>query len=139
MNSGLMKPSPELAAMIASKASPEMRPLLLAWCTELLAIRNSDASNQEKVQRAFIATRDAKAVWPVVKEMAAEAKRFGWQMRGWVSRLGLTSAAASTLLFGNQCSGIAALGGAISVPLWIVFGAGASFIGILIDEIRANG
>ena len=139
MENRLMEPSPELAAMIASKASPEVRALLLTWGTELLAIRNSDASNNEKIKRAFVATRDATAAWPIIKDLAAEAKRHGWEMRGWAGRLGLSASAASMLLFGSHCSGIAALGGAISVPLWVVFGAGAGFVGMLIDELKARG
>ena len=41
-------------------------------------------------------------------------------------------------LFGGQGAGIAALGAAIGVPLWVVFGAGAAFAGVLYEEITGK-
>lgn len=39
-------------------------------------------------------------------------------------------------MFSGQGAGIAALGGAIGVPLWVVFGAGGAFVGVFIDEAK---
>jgi hypothetical protein len=36
---------------------------------------------------------------------------------------------------GGQGAGVAALGTAVGVPLWVVFGAGATFLGVLYEEI----
>jgi hypothetical protein len=138
MESEPRTPSSALAARIVSNASLEIRALLLTWGTALLAIRESDACNEEKIKCAFIATRDAQPLWPIIKDLVGEAKRCGWEMRGWAGRLGLSTASASMLLFGSQCAGIAALGGAISVPLWVVFGAGSGFMATLIDEIKSR-
>ena len=52
------------------------------------------------------------------------------------ARLGISAAALGLLFFSGQAAGIAAMGGAIGVPLWIVFGAGGTFAGVLIDEIK---
>jgi hypothetical protein len=42
------------------------------------------------------------------------------------------------LTLSGQGAGIAALGGAIGLPLWVVFGAGGAFLGVLIEEIRKS-
>lgn len=67
-----------------------------------------------------------------------ELKRLGWDERGLKGRLGVGGAATGLLLFGSQGAGIAALGTAFAVPLWVVFGAGATFIGVLYDEITSK-
>jgi hypothetical protein len=49
--------------------------------------------------------------------------------------LGSGGAAVGVALFGGQSAGIAALGTAIGVPLWVVFGAGAAFAKSLHSEL----
>jgi hypothetical protein len=64
--------------------------------------------------------------------LGVEIKRVGWDERGLPERIALSAAAtAAALIFSGQGAGIAALGGAIGVPLWVVFGAGGAFIGVL--------
>jgi hypothetical protein len=38
--------------------------------------------------------------------------------------------------FGSQGAGVAALGTAVGVPLWVISGAGASMAGVLLDELK---
>ena len=45
-------------------------------------------------------------------------------------------AAVTALTLSGQGAGIAALGGAIGVPLFVVFGAGGALAGVIIDEVR---
>jgi hypothetical protein len=42
-------------------------------------------------------------------------------------------------LFGPANAGIAALGSAVAVPLWVVFGAGAMFARHLYEELGRQG
>lgn len=49
--------------------------------------------------------------------------------------MGLSAAAVGLAVFGNQAAGIAALGSAIGVPLWIVLGAGSMFADQLLKEL----
>jgi hypothetical protein len=65
--------------------------------------------------------------------LGVEIKRVGWDQRGLPERITLSAAAVAALIFSGQGAGIAALGGAIGVPLWVVFGAGGAFIGVLIE------
>lgn len=76
---------------------------------------------------ALRATFASKATWPILKALAkslkgaavvASGNRFG--------RVGLVAVGA-VAVFGGQGAGIAALGGAIGLPLWIVVGSGYAF------------
>ena len=68
--------------------------------------------------------------------LGSEIKRVSWDQRGLAERMALSAAAVAALIFSGQGAGIAALGGAIGVPLWVVFGAGGAFAGVIIDEAK---
>ena len=71
----------------------------------------------------------------MIKLMSREMKRYGWDNRSTSTRFGLTGAAVGIALFGGQTAGIAALGGAVGVPLWIVLSSGALFAHTLYSEL----
>ena len=48
----------------------------------------------------------------------------------------MTEATTTLTRAAGQGAVIVALGGAIGVPLWVVFGAGGAFAGLLIEEIE---
>ncbi|KQP30603.1 hypothetical protein ASF49_13955 [Methylobacterium sp. Leaf104] len=81
----------------------------------------------------------SKAVWPVVKIIGRQTKRVTWDDRSTTARFGLGGAIAGAVLFGGQSAGIAALGTAVGVPLWVVLGAGASFANVLREELSRKG
>jgi hypothetical protein len=68
-----------------------------------------------------------------MKRAAKELKRVGWDKRSWKARLGMGAVIATLMTVGNAGAGIAALGTAIGVPLWIVIGAGA-----IVDEVASK-
>jgi hypothetical protein len=65
-------------------------------------------------------------------------KELGWDNRGLSGRLGIATAIATVVVFGGQGAGIAALGTAIGVPLWVVFGAGAAFLGEIYERFSGR-
>src|SRR5690606_15189222 len=65
-------------------------------------------------------------------------KELGWDNRGLSGRLGIATAIATVVVFGGQGAGIAALGTAIGVPLWVVFGAGAAFLGEVYEKFTGK-
>ena len=65
-------------------------------------------------------------------------KELGWDNRGISGRLGIATAIATAVIFGGQGAGIAALGTAIGVPLWVVFGAGAAFLGEIYERFTGK-
>jgi hypothetical protein len=70
--------------------------------------------------------------------IAKSLKTAAWDKRGLPARLALSAAIAGVLFFGGQGAGIAALGSAIGLPLWVVFGAGGAFLGVLYEEITGK-
>jgi hypothetical protein len=128
----------DLAIRIARGASDAQRIALAAWAHELLEIRASNLSTFKKGKRALEATLQTKVVWPAAKIAAQEIKRLTWDERGYKGRWGLLGALTGLLIFGGQGAGIAALGTAIGVPLWVVLGAGAAFAAGLYEEITSK-
>lgn len=126
----------QLATAYLDQASREERTALLFWATQLIAIRDANLPALEKAKRAIRLTIESGTIRPFVTFLGAEIKRVGWDERGLPERLALSAAAVAALMFSGQGAGIAALGGAIGVPLWVVFGAGGAFAGVLIDEAK---
>jgi hypothetical protein len=92
---------------------------------DLLSAYNSKLPNIAKFKQA--ATLTGKAL-----------KELGWDNRGLSGRLGIATAIATAVMFGGQGAGIAALGTAIGVPLWVVFGAGAAFLGEIYERFTGK-
>lgn len=129
----------QLALYVAEHASTPERNALTSWAKHLLDVRESSLPAHLKASRALSATARSKVVWPAAKLIWGEIKRHAWDERGVKSRFGLGAAAVGALLFGGQSAGIAALGTAIGVPLWVVLGAGGTFAGMLIEELSRRG
>ncbi len=127
-----------LAHRIAAGTTVTERDALLEWAQQLLAISRSSAGALAKTRQAFGATLTREVAWPVSKLLAAEIQRLAWTDRGLKSRWALSAAGAAAVAFGTQGAGIAALGGAVGVPLWLVFGAGGAFLGMLYEELQAK-
>jgi len=128
----------DLAVLIASKANTTEREALSLWIEKLLAIKSSNLTNLQKAKQAISITGSSNVILPSVKMIACETKRLAWDDRGLKGRLGLGGMAVGLTFFGGQGAGIAALGTAIGVPLWVVVGAGATFLGVLYEEITGN-
>ncbi|RVD41972.1 hypothetical protein EN812_31090 [Mesorhizobium sp. M4B.F.Ca.ET.169.01.1.1] len=130
--------SRQLAVRIAQGVSETEGRALQAWVVKLLAIRRANLPPLQKARLAVQATCSSKVVWPFVKIVAAQIKGHGWDNRSKAQRLGLTVAALGAAVFGGQSAGVAALGGAIAVPLWVVLGAGSMFARYLYEEIAVR-
>ena len=128
----------QLATRIAAATNEADKEALQKWIAGLLTIRAQNTPPVQKAKEALALTARSKVVLPTVKMMGRELKRVGWNERGLKGRLGVSGAAAGILLFGSQGAGIAALGTAFAVPLWVVFGAGAAFLGVLYEEITSK-
>ena len=126
--------SRSLAIDVVKQTRPEDRELLLRWAEGLLAVRNGPDTIYEKAKQALALTASSQALIPLIKLVAKTTKRVGWEERSLPARLAISAATLAIVTTGGG-AGIAALGGAIGVPLWVVFGAGGAFVGVLIDEI----
>ena len=125
----------EVAQRIAASVDDVERAKLLAWVFQLVQIRDSSGSLFAKGRDALSVTFREGVAWPVVKLVGSEMRRLAWDERGLKWRTGFIIAIAGGVLTGGQGAGIAALGGAIGVPLWLVLGAGGSFLAMLYEEL----
>jgi hypothetical protein len=92
----------------------------------------------QKTKRAISLSASSRVIVAAVKIVGREVKRHGWDNRSRPARLGMGAAAGAVAFFGGKGAGIAALGGAVGVPLWVVFGAGGAFAGVLYEEITGR-
>lgn len=106
---------------------------LLSWLDELLTIRNSGQKKREKLRRIFASFRHVSNLLPLLRAL----KSVLWDDRSTSFRLGVGLTAAAAMLVPGQV-GIAGAFGAVAIPLWIVFGAGASFAVMLASELRKS-
>jgi hypothetical protein len=125
-----------IAIKILEETPPSELGALQNWVEGLLDIRERDISRFQKAKESINLTRNSKIVWRVCKIIAKKAKKIIWDDSSKTARWGMTGAAVGVAVFGGKSAGFAALGTAIGVPLWVVLGAGASFAGVFIDEIK---
>lgn len=127
------------AAAVASRINelPEHdRQLIHTWLSALVVIRNSTVSRREKIAAAIEVTRP---VAGLLSKLGFERiKPKIWDERSWMTRIGLGAAVVTAASIGSEGAGIAALGGAIGVPLWILFGSGGALVGAVLDKIKVG-
>ena len=109
---------------------------LQRWSAQMMRLRTAPKSRMEKLQGIIQLTRDTPILFPVIKKIALELKRSGWDEKSWQSRLGAGAAVWAMLVIAKAGAGLALLGTAVAVPLWIVFGSGDTFVKTLKDELR---
>lgn len=125
----------QLAISVVRDATAADREALRVWAGALLDLRSENLSVTAKAKEAVRITSRAKVVWPLLKSVSKQVRKHGWENRSTSQRLGIGAAGTALALFGPANAGIAALGGAVAVPLWVVFGAGAMFARHLYEEI----
>jgi len=128
----------ELAITIVQAASPNDRVILQQWITQLLVLKDAPLGRLEKAKRAIAITASSKAAVTAAKLVAKHVKRVAWDERSTAARFGMGGVALGLAAFGSQGAGIAALGTAVGVPLWVISGAGASMAGVLLEELTRS-
>jgi hypothetical protein len=115
--------------------SPEEQEKLIGWLRELLEIRKQPVSPLAKIKMLGYNLKKSKAVAPIAKRLLLLLKKHGWDDLARPAKLAV-GAAFGALLLGGGGAGIAAFGGAIGVPLFVVFGAGGALAGVIIEEFE---
>ncbi len=132
----------KVARAVVRELDPEQRKILAGYTASLVLLRGKDLPTQTKVLDSIDLTADPKVLGVLTKGSGRLLAKHAWKDRSWPGRIGLSAAALASILTAGQGAGIALLGTAIGVPLWIVFGSGGAFAGELLDEIeraRAGG
>ncbi|MBY5891751.1 hypothetical protein ACC684_37125 [Rhizobium ruizarguesonis] len=125
----------QLAITIAGSASRAEADALRDWARLLIDLKDENISATAKARKAISLTASSKVILPAMKIISAQVKKHGWDNRTSTQRLGIAAAAGAFTLFPGANAGIAALGGAVGVPLWMVFGGGSMFLKVLYDEL----
>ena len=129
----------EIAKSIAENTPPAEREALKIWLNELLNIRKADIPAHTKAKKALSISTKNEVLVPLIKVISRELKRYLWDKQKKPMKFGIVGAGVGVALFGSASAGVAALGSAIGVPLWIVLGAGATFARMLYDELMGGG
>lgn len=130
-------PKAKQFALILFENTTELeRSAFSEWLNTLLTIREERGSALQKARCSVELTFRSQVIWPTVRVLAQEIKRHAWDDRKPATRFAAVGALGGALAFGSQGAGIAALGTAIGVPLWIVTGAGAAFAATVLEELR---
>lgn len=127
-----------LAKSLVAAVKPEDRESLKEWASTLVTIRGSSMNTVEKAREAVALTYRSGIAVKVAVIVGSRARDLVWSDRSWAARVGGAAAVATAAVAGGQGAGIAALGSAIGVPLWVVFGAGGAFAGAIIDEVSGS-
>lgn len=129
----------DFAHRVTAATTVEEQAALLAWLQQLSDARSSNITAVNKAIEALTITAKSDALWPVLKTVAGELKHHGWDDRSLKARFGIVGATAGLSAFRWAGAGIAALGCAIGLPLWIVLGACSLAAGALTEELSGKG
>lgn len=120
---------------VVAELDPAQREVLADYMAALILLRHSELPNQTRVMDAIDLTADRQVLGVLTKGSGRLLAKHAWRDRSWLTRIGLSAAAIASILTAGQGAGIALLGTAVGVPLWIVFGSGGEFASELVDEV----
>jgi hypothetical protein len=124
-----------LARRITQSMALDEREKFRLWVAKLVGIKSSNLDTFTKAKQAVASTVSDGVAISLARLLATELQRVGWKERGLKWKVGFATAVVAAVVTGGQGAGIAALGGAVGVPLWLVLGAGGSFLAMLYEEL----
>lgn len=107
---------------------------LREWALSMLLLRRSEEPAWSRASQALKATVTNKAVWPVLKILALEAKQQAWDQQGTGGRALTAAGVVAVAVAGLSVVSLAASGVAVGFPLWVIFGNGAYLASAIYDE-----
>ena len=117
-----------------SSLSKEEKKLLKQWAIKVMKIRDNESySFKEKLNA--LKKLNNKEAFKASLNIATEYSKKYWKKASWAEKLGIIGGGGAIALFGFGGAGVAALGGAIGLPLFLLTAAGGTFIGTIIDKL----
>lgn len=113
---------------------------VLNWAVEVRKIQqNNKLSSKEKIYD--LKNLNNKQVFKNVISIVLNYSKSYWKKANWAQKIGIIGLTGGLIIAGaSGGAGIAALGGAIGLPLFLVTTAGGTFIGTIIDSLnKKNG
>lgn len=122
-------------SLVTKELTENEKSNVLQWAEKsLVVIENKNLSKIEKVKQ-LNKLETPKAVLTFFQALLRFLKNKTWTNQSWARRLGLIGAAVGTAAFGTQAAGLATMGTGIGVSLALVSTVGATFVGVLVDEL----
>lgn len=109
---------------------------VLNWAVEVKKIQqNNKLTTKEKIYD--LKNLNNKQAFKNVISIALNYSKSYWKKVNWAQRIGIIGLTSGLIIAGaSGGAGIAALGGAIGLPLFLVTTAGGTFIGTIIDSLN---
>lgn len=124
-----------VVSLVTKELTDEEKSKVLQWAEKsLIVIENKNLSRVEKVKQ-LNKLETPKAVMIFFQALLRFLKNKAWTNQSWARRLGLIGATLGTAVFGTQAAGLATMGTGIGISLALVSTVGATFIGVLVDEL----
>ena len=120
---------------IVEKMTNAEKVVLAEWLENLLRIRELNIPKHSKILAIAKASSKSRILIPLAKQVFRQLQQMLWTKRSGNAKAFIAGAGISLAMFGSSAAGLAAFGTAIGLPLWIVFGAGASLANMLYSEI----
>ncbi|WP_452233054.1 hypothetical protein [Lacinutrix sp. MEBiC02595] len=127
----------EKTLVIVEKLNTSEKEEILAWAKNVKEIQNDKNLNVKDKIKSLKELDNKTAFISLGKIIKTKTKK-SWKNASWAKRLGVIGASGALLTVSGSGAGIAALGGAIGLPLFLVTAAGGTLIGTLIDELSKN-
>ena len=109
---------------------------VLNWAVEAKKIQqNNKLTTKEKIYD--LKNLNNKQAFKNVISIVLNYSKSYWKKANWAQRIGIIGLTSGLIIAGaSGGAGIAALGGAIGLPLFLVTTAGGTFIGTIIDSLN---
>lgn len=111
--------------------------ILLDWAKNVKSIQSNKKLSIKEKLKALKSLNNSEAFKNIAKYVSLKTKHY-WENANWSERLGIICGGGTFAFFGFGGSGIAAMGGAVGLPLFLVTAAGGTLIGTIIDKLDNN-
>lgn len=109
---------------------------VLNWAERSLVIVKDKSLTKREKALALHNIKQTKPIFRLLLALLRLIKNKTWTGQSWARRLGLITLSASAVAFGSKGAGIAAFGTAQAAPVLLLTTIGATFLGVVIDEIK---
>ena len=108
--------------------------VLLKWAKRVKEIQKNKSLSFKQKLRALKELNNSEAFKMSTKYISSYSKNY-WKHATWAEKLGIIGGGGALALAGFGGAGVAALGGAIGLPLFLLTAAGGTLIGTIIDRL----